>query len=145
MKHECNNNEVRIVVKSKTLKRIPYGIAEVRVPSAVWPNGVTYTRSRRVLYRELPKNERLRMDDGQSRAVEQARKIADGMGKKLVIEDLARRSTVKKMLGLLRRLLRQEKAQCIPALILPCGDSATVTCDDGAVCMKTDSMLACIQ
>ena len=141
MKHECNNDEVRIVVKSKTLKRIPYGIAEVRIPSSVSLNEVTYTRSRRVLYRELPKIERLRMEDGQSRAIEQAKKIAAGMGKKLVIEDLARRSTVKKILD----MLGQRTARCTPTLILPCDGSASGMRHDGAVYMKTDSMQACIQ
>ncbi|MBX8636689.1 MAG: hypothetical protein KIY09_09695 [Thermoplasmata archaeon] len=141
MKRECNNDEVRIVVKSKTLKRIPYGIAEVRIPSSVSLNEVAYTRSRRVLYRELPKIERLRMDDRQSRAIEQARKIAAGMGKKLVIEDLARRSRMKKILD----MLGQRMAKCTPTLILPCDGNTSGTYHDGAICMKADSMRTCVQ
>ena len=141
MTEKCSTDEIRIVVKSRRVKRVPYAITEVNIPTSVTMSGITYTRSRRVLFRELSGSERLRLDDEQARAVERARKFAAETEKRIVIEDVGRRSTAKKVADMLMR----RKLPCSPALVIPCENGAAPENHRKSYGIESDSIGKCFQ
>ena len=141
MTEKCSTDEIRIVVKSRRVKRVPFAITEVNILTSVRMSGITYARSKRMLYSELPRSDRLRLDDEQERAVERARKFAAETGKRLVIEDVGRRSAATKV----RDMLNRRKLPCTPALVIPCEDSASPEYHRKPCGMESDSIGKCFQ